>query len=214
LNESDAAARLDVAMEVLRRATASDADLPVLDARQMQRVRVYLEMLLLWRRRISLIATSDPLLVVENHILDSLHLAPYVSDRQRLADIGSGAGLPGVPLAIAVPHLKVVLVESRRKRTSFLRAVRRQVDLPNVEVLEGRAEGLTEKFDVVVSRALGPVGAFLDLAQALLPAGGLAVAMKAAGASHPNHEAFQIPRAIAYDLAHDRSRVLVLYDRR
>lgn len=214
--KDSATVRVEAAIEVVRRATADNADLPALDDRQLAKVRSYLETLLLWRRRISLIATSDPLEVVENHILDSLQVAPWVGGRRRLADIGSGAGLPGIPLAIAAPHLNVVLVESRRRKASFLRAVRRETDLSNVEVFEGRAEDLAESFDVVISRALGPMRTFLDLAETLLLPGGLAIAMKskAALSAPERHAAFEAPKVIAYDLAGDRRRLLLLYDRR
>ena len=142
----------------------------------------YVEILLFWRQRLSLTAATTPRAIVLDHILDSLHIVPYIRPGQRVADIGSGAGFPGIPVAIARPEARFVLIESRRRKTSFLREVVRTLGLANVVVVEGRAEDLPamdpEPFDVVVCRALGPAGEFLDIAPPILKSGGQAIAMK------------------------------------
>jgi 16S rRNA (guanine527-N7)-methyltransferase len=101
----------------------------------------------------------------------------------RVADIGAGAGVPGVPMAIARPELSMTLIESRRKRVSFLLALRRELQAENLVVLEGRAEelvrahqGLAGTLDVVVTRAAGPIKRMLPIAMSYLPIGGMFVA--------------------------------------
>jgi 16S rRNA (guanine527-N7)-methyltransferase len=131
-----------------------------LSAPALDRCKCYVETLLLWRQRLSLTSAKTAREIVLDHILDSLHLVPFLKAGCRVADIGSGAGFPGVPLAIACPQASFVLVESRRKRANFLREVARRINLLNVEVVEKRAEelrlGLPQPFDLVVSRAVGP----------------------------------------------------------
>lgn len=154
----------------------------VLTEAQQNSFTIYIEALLLWRTRLSLTTADTAILVVRSHIADSLPLIRYLRPGSRVADIGSGAGFPGVPLAISYPAAHVTLVESRRKRANFLREVVRQTKMKNVSIVEGRAEGLIvgheESFDIIVSRALGPLADFLFLAQPLLKRGGLAIAMK------------------------------------
>ena len=121
----------------------------------------YLGELVLWNKAYNLTAVRDPVEMVTRHLLDSLTVLPHVSGR--VADIGTGAGLPGLPLAIANPALHVTLLDSGGKKTRFLRHVQRVMALPNVEVVEARAEAWTsaQPFDFVVSRAFGPLEDFL-----------------------------------------------------
>lgn len=144
------------------------------------RFRAYLDTLLRWQRRLSLTAANTPTLIVQRHIVDSLFVARHLKPGMRLADIGSGAGFPGIPLAIVCPDASIVLIESRRKRANFLREVARNACLGNVKILEQRAEAITgpPDFDIVISRALGSMAEFLRLSGPLLPTGGLAIAMK------------------------------------
>ncbi len=122
--------------------------------------------------------------VVQDLFIDSLLFLALLPPRPlALVDIGAGAGIPGLPLRLADPAIAVTLVEARRKRVSFLLAARRELDLGNVVVKEGRAEALLEQepglagsFDVVVARAVGPAAALLPLAHKYLKAGGIFVA--------------------------------------
>jgi 16S rRNA (guanine527-N7)-methyltransferase len=196
--------------------TAGNRVLPELDAAQIQQLRKYLEVLLLWRRRMALISTADPIRLVEHHILDSLHVAPRIPPHARIADIGSGAGLPGIPLAVALPQAHVVLVESRRKKANFLREARRLANLGNVEIVESRAETLAPcSFDVIVSRALGRLQDFLALGDRLLVRGGIALAMRGPeGAEEAIADRrYRPPAVVGYDLAAGRRRTLLLYRR-
>jgi 16S rRNA (guanine527-N7)-methyltransferase len=144
--------------------------------------RAYLDTLLLWRQRISLTGASTAVEVVRFHVLDALRICPLVGLGSRVVDLGSGAGFPGVPLAIARPAATVVLVEPRRKRANFLREVVRVAGLSNAAVEEARAEDLRAALaggcDVVVSRAVWALDVFLALARPFLRIGGVAIAMK------------------------------------
>ncbi|MFQ5666781.1 MAG: 16S rRNA (guanine(527)-N(7))-methyltransferase RsmG [Candidatus Binatia bacterium] len=153
-----------------------------LPAEAITRFRTYLDVILQWRQRVSLTTATTPLALVREHLLDSLAVARFVKPGDRVADLGSGGGLPGVPLAIVCPAASVALIEPRRKKANFLRAVARAAPLPNVEVVEARAEALLngdpETYDLVVSRAVWQLRDFLPLAARLLRPTGLAVALK------------------------------------
>jgi 16S rRNA (guanine527-N7)-methyltransferase len=121
--------------------------------------------------------------IVQHLFRDSLlFLSCIPGGAQTVADIGAGAGIPGIPLAISRPEISVTLMEAKRKRASFLRAVQRELGAPNISVIEGRA-GTTEigarlecAFDVVVSRAVGALHELLPIAMRYLKAGGVFVA--------------------------------------
>ena len=116
----------------------------------------YLALLARWNRTYNLTAVRDPADMVTLHLLDALALHPHLHGIARLADLGSGAGLPGIPLAIALPGLAVTLVESNGKKARFLREAVRTLGLARVRVAECRAEALDEPgaYDAVTARAL------------------------------------------------------------
>src|SRR5439155_16336905 len=148
----------------------------------ISRFGVYLNTLLHWRARLSLTGASTASVVVGRHVLDSLQVVRLIESGARVADLGSGAGFPGIPVAIMCPRSAVSLIEARRKRANFLREVVRSTDLRNVEVIEGRAEALAPRchgsFRIVASRAVWSLSEFLSIASPLLEIGGLAIAMK------------------------------------
>jgi 16S rRNA (guanine527-N7)-methyltransferase len=148
----------------------------------LHRFRVYVDTLLLWRRRLSLTAAATAHEIARAHILDAFPVCRLVRDGMRIADLGSGAGFPGIPLAILCSGAHVSLVESRRKKANFLREVVRATELANAEVVEERAEQLAERsgrrWDLIVSRAVWTLSAYLDVSEGLLAAGGLVIAMK------------------------------------
>jgi 16S rRNA (guanine527-N7)-methyltransferase len=132
-----------------------------------------------WNTRMNLTAIKDPAEVVDKHLLDSLAVLPHLKGLS-VADIGTGAGFPGLPLAIADLDRRYTLVESTGKKAEFVRHAVAMLHLPNVEVVQGRAEALkpSQLFDSVISRALGPLADFVRVAGHLAARGGRLLAMK------------------------------------
>lgn len=116
---------------------------------------VYLGELKRWNRVYNLTALEEEREIVIKHFIDSLLYLYFIRDKDLIiADVGSGAGFPGIPIAIVRTNLKVKLIEPSWKKCAFLRNIKRKLKLNNIEVLEAKAEDLSEKFDIVVSRAL------------------------------------------------------------
>jgi len=132
-----------------------------------------------WNTRVNLTAITDPAEVVDKHLLDSLAVLPWLRGHS-VADVGSGAGFPGLPLAVADPQRRYTLIESTGKKVKFLRHAIERLELPNVDVLHGRAEALkpSQPFDSVISRALGPLSDFVRVAGHLAGRRGRLLAMK------------------------------------
>lgn len=144
----------------------------------------YLTLLVRWNRAYNLTAVRDPREMVGKHLLDSLAMHPHLdaiaAKGGALADLGSGAGLPGIPLAIAKPGLHVTLVESSGKKARFLREAVRQLGLEQVRVAESRIEALDEPgaYDAITARALATLPLIVQLGGHLLKPGGRLLAMK------------------------------------
>ncbi|HSW12376.1 MAG TPA: 16S rRNA (guanine(527)-N(7))-methyltransferase RsmG [Solimonas sp.] len=138
----------------------------------------YLAELEKWNAAYNLTAIRDPAEMVTRHLLDSLALLPHV--RGRLLDVGAGAGLPGIPLAIANPALDVTVLDSNGKKVRFMRHAVRTLGLPNVTVAEARAESFEAErpFERICSRAFASLADFFNGTGALLAPGGEWVAMK------------------------------------
>ncbi|MFT3808049.1 16S rRNA (guanine(527)-N(7))-methyltransferase RsmG [Arenimonas sp.] len=145
------------------------------------RLLYYLSLLERWNKTYNLTAIRDPREMLVKHLLDSLAMHAFVDD-QRLADLGTGPGLPGIPLAIAKPQLRVALVESNGKKARFLREAVRQLGLSNARVIESRAEAVDEagQYDLITARALDRLAGIVRVGGHLLRPGGQLLAMKAA----------------------------------
>jgi len=155
-----------------------------LDDHGVELCGLYLELLEFWSRRINLVGEATREAWIARHIVDSMAATPLLrslsaSQPPSIADLGSGAGLPGVPLAIALRPARVVLVEPRRKRAHFLRAIKRELAGLAIEILPSRIEDLeaerTRSLDAVVTRAAVATGDLLAAASRLLRPGGLAI---------------------------------------
>ena len=142
-----------------------------IDARAREQFSRYLELLLLWNRAQNLTGFESPPEIVRGLFEDSLLFFPLLPHRPlRVVDIGAGAGIPGVPLRIIDERIEVTLIESKRKRVSFLKTLRRELGLEKrVVVEEGRAEALVSEvlrrdgaFDVAVARAVGNSSKWFD----------------------------------------------------
>ncbi|WP_386068544.1 16S rRNA (guanine(527)-N(7))-methyltransferase RsmG [Tahibacter sp. UC22_41] len=141
------------------------------------RLIAYVELLARWNAAYNLTAVRDPGEMVARHLLDSLAIAPHVSGTT-LADLGSGAGLPGIPLALVAPERQVTLVDSNGKKARFLREAVRALKLANVRVIEGRVQDVPGQFDCVTARAFATLADMLGWAGGLLADGGSWLAMK------------------------------------
>jgi 16S rRNA (guanine527-N7)-methyltransferase len=151
----------------------------------------YLALLEKWNRVYNLTAIREPERMVTHHLLDSLAILPHVHGPSVL-DVGSGAGLPGIPLAIAAPGLAVTLLDSNHKKAAFLQQAVAELALANATVVTARVEAWqTEaRFDTIVSRAFADLGEFVSGAARLLAPGGIIAAMKGV---HPHDEIERLP---------------------
>ena len=139
----------------------------------------HLDLLDEWGGRMNLTAIRDRPSQLTKHLLDSLSVRPYLRGL-RVADVGSGAGFPGIPLAIVAPEIHFVLIESTGKKCRFLEHVRDALGLGNVEVVQSRAEAHQPavRYDTVIARAVGPVADLVRYAGPLVAGGGRLLAMK------------------------------------
>lgn len=140
-----------------------------------------------WNKVHNLTAIRDPLDMVSLHLLDSLSVLPHVQalSAKNLLDVGAGAGLPSIPLAICMPELQVTAIDSVQKKASFMRQVKGELGLVNFHVFSGRVEALKREsingglgFDVIISRAFSEIALFVKLSRHLLAKTGLWLAMK------------------------------------
>lgn len=142
-----------------------------------EKLLAYLGLLAKWNRAYNLTAVRDLEEMVSRHLLDSLAMLPFVHG-QSLADLGSGAGLPGIPLAIARPDLAVTLIESSGKKARFLREAARSLPLGNVRVFEARVQNVAGLFDTVTCRAFASLRDMLLWGGHLLAPDGRLLALK------------------------------------
>jgi 16S rRNA (guanine527-N7)-methyltransferase len=167
-----------------------------ISAEQQQKHLDYVALIYKWNQVHNLTAVREPLEMVTLHILDSLSVLPYVKapyiDCKRLLDVGAGAGLPSIPLAICLPGLPVTAIDAVQKKVSFMRQAKAQLGLTNFSVIHGRIEDqqvpskdMPEMFDVITSRAFSEIGLFVKLTKHLLADDGRWLAMKG---TIPQHE--------------------------
>lgn len=157
----------------------------------LEQFKVYLHLMQQWNAVYNLTAIEDFHDMVLLHLLDSLVIHPYLHGH-RIIDVGSGAGLPGLPLAIIQPNKNFYLLDSNNKKTRFLTQVVIQLKLQNVEVVHSRCEDFhpEKKFDSVVTRAFAPLQTMLAITKHLLAQNGQFLAMKGV---YPEKEIQQIP---------------------
>ena len=158
-----------------------------LSQRQLEQFSIYYHELVDWNQRLNLTTITDYEEVQIKHFLDSLTVILALKqplDNSSIIDIGSGAGLPGIPLKITFPDIKLVLLESVTKKAAFLNHVKQKLGLDNVEVVTGRAEEVAhlseyrERFDIVLSRAVATLPALIELTLPFSTVGGSVIAQK------------------------------------
>lgn len=162
---------------VARRLAAKDVSVTPDEADSLA---AFLNLLEQWNRVHNLTGIRDRAELIDRHLVESLALKPFLSGSS-VADVGSGGGLPGLPLAISLPEVAFTLIESRRKRVSFLRHVATTLGLDNVTVAHARAEKLASgPFMTVVARAVAPPAELLDVCRPLVAPGGRLVLLTSA----------------------------------
>ncbi len=157
---------------------------------QQQKLLDYVALIYKWNQVHNLTAVRDPLDMITLHLLDSLSVLPYI-ECKRLLDVGAGAGLPSIPLAICLPGLQVTAIDAVQKKVSFMRQVKAQLGLANFTVIHGRIEeqevpskDMPEEFEVITSRAFSEIGLFIKLTKHLLADDGVWFAMKGVVPQH------------------------------
>jgi 16S rRNA (guanine527-N7)-methyltransferase len=152
----------------------------------------YLELIEKWNRVHNLTAVRDTAQMVVLHVLDSLSILPHLEGCTRILDVGTGPGLPGIPVALAMPQVRVTLLDSSHKKCAFLEQVRIELALDNVEVVCERIEQWHPgaPFDAVVSRAFSELSDFVLQAQHAVAPGGRMIAMKGV---YPFDEIARVP---------------------
>lgn len=143
----------------------------------VQRLLDYQALLERWNAAYNLTAIRDPADMVTRHLLDSLAILPYVRG-ETLADLGTGPGLPGIPLAIAAPGRQILLVDSNGKKVRFLREAIRALKLDGVRAVQSRVEDVEGRFDCITARAFASLADMLAWGGHLLAPGGIWLAMK------------------------------------
>jgi 16S rRNA (guanine527-N7)-methyltransferase len=152
---------------------------------KQEKLVAYLQLIHKWNMVHNLTAVRDPLEMVTLHVLDSLSVLPHVQkldtrEARYLLDVGAGAGLPSIPLAICLPELQITAIDSVQKKTSFMRQVKGELGLSNFHVETGRVEALKKDhlFDIIISRAFSEITLFIKLTRHLLANDGQWLAMK------------------------------------
>jgi 16S rRNA (guanine527-N7)-methyltransferase len=179
-------------MNLVDELTAGIAELGLdIDSGAQIKMLDYLALVGKWNKAYNLTAVREPGRMLTHHLLDSLAVLPHVHGR-RVLDVGSGAGLPGIPLALARPQWQVTLLDANHKKATFLRQAVIELRLANVDVVCERVEAWVpaQPFDTVVSRAFSDLPEFLALAGRLCARNGVVIAMKGV---YPHEELAQLP---------------------
>jgi 16S rRNA (guanine527-N7)-methyltransferase len=172
----------------------TDLGIALPDAAQ-RKLLAFRDLLLKWNKTYNLTALRDPEQVISHHLLDSLSILPYVGSGP-LLDVGSGGGLPGIPLAIARPDLPVGMVDTVQKKATFLQQALIELDLKNVAVHHARVEEMQGQYAQISSRAFAEISLFVALTRHLLAPGGRWLAMKG---QRPDDELKALPDDVALE---------------
>ena len=175
----------------------------LLSRHQAGQLVAYLQLIQKWNKVYNLTALRDPAEMVTHHLLDSLAAVAPLEKRlaqagltasASLLDVGSGAGLPGVVIAICCPHVAVTCVDTVAKKATFIKQVALELKLPNLTGLHARVESIDTQFDVICSRAFASLVDFTQWSKGALAPGGVWMAMKG---KHPADELAALPASVA-----------------
>lgn len=166
-----------------------------LSAEQQDQLLAFRDLLLKWNKTYNLTALRDPAQAISHHLLDSLAILPHIGTGP-LLDVGSGGGLPGIPLAIAQPALAVTMVDTVQKKATFLQQAAIQLGLKNIAAHHARVEQMAGQYAQISSRAFAELRLFTDLTRHLLAPGGRWLAMKGV---RPDDEMATLPADIVVE---------------
>jgi len=185
--------------------------------RQLEQLLAYLDLLLKWNAKTNLTAIREPEQIVRRHFGESLALAESVDELagiEAAADLGSGAGFPGLPLKLWAPRIQLTLVEAHAKKATFLREVVRALAFGNVKVVAARAETLTEQADLVTLRAVEKFDEILPTAARLVRAGGRLALLIGSGQVGAAHQLPEFSWEAPVHTPQSRDRVLLVGNQR
>lgn len=152
---------------------------------QLSKFYKYMNLLIDWNKKMNLTAIVEPKEIILKHFIDSLTILKYLKNAQKLVDVGTGAGFPGIPLSIMNENIKITLVDSLNKRLIFLQEVVKELELENIEIIHSRAEDFgqnskyREKFDIATSRAVANLSTLSEYLIPLVKIDGKIICMKA-----------------------------------
>ena len=185
----------------------------LLDPQQISQLRRFEELLVDRAVPLGAISRSDSARIRERHTLDSLRAVPLVEDVDQAADLGSGAGLPGVVVAIALPLVRMLLIDRRPQRAAFLELAVEDLDLLNAAVVAGRVEDVAGDVDVALARAFAPIDEAWARALGILRPGGRLVYFAGAGSPTPEPPAGSVIQSVLRTPVLESSGALVIMTR-
>ena len=156
----------------------------LLNEEQQTKFYKYMELIIDWNKKINLTAITEPWEVINKHFIDSISILKQIESKDKVVDIGTGAGFPGVPIKIANPSIEITLVDSLNKRINFLKEIIKELDLKGIEAVHARAEefgqskAYREKYDVVTSRAVARLNILVEYMLPIVKVGGKCICMK------------------------------------
>ena len=155
-----------------------------LTEKQLEQFYEYMNILIEWNKVMNLTNITEPIEVIQKHFIDSLTVLKLIKETDMIIDVGTGAGFPGIPIKIAFPKTKIVLLDSLNKRIKFLNEVIAKLKINDVEAMHGRAEELAhnkiyrEKYDIAIARAVAPLNVLSEYLLPFIKVNGIAICMK------------------------------------
>ncbi len=155
-----------------------------INKKQIEQFNLYMQLLLDWNKKINLTAITEENEIILKHFVDSLTVLKHIGENDRIIDVGSGAGFPGIPIAIMMPNIKITLLDSLNKRINFLNEVKDKLALKNVETIHNRSEDCgkdkkyREKYDVAIARAVANLSTLSEYLLPFVKLGGKMICMK------------------------------------
>ena len=153
-----------------------------LENEQIKKFYEYMNLLIEWNEKFNLTAIVEPKEIILKHFIDSLTIEKYINEGDKVIDVGTGAGFPGIPLTIYKPPINITLLDSLNKRIIFLQEVIEKLEMKNIEAVHGRAEEFAknrrEMFDIATSRAVAPLNILLEYLLPFVKIGGTCLCMK------------------------------------